>query len=236
MTIATEDFPTVIADLERMLRVMRYPCNLASQKEAKARIVDFVGQVRQKGVWDLWESSKSIPSMTYKAALLKAVPPSYQEAARAAFPVILEALHAMSVTSADHIAYVLATIEHESGFKPVVEQRAKSGTDLFNRQERYWPTGFYGRGFIQLTWINNYVRMGEKLNLPLKMQPNLALEPEVAARIAALGMRDGLFTGKKLSDFSHPDAYDFHNARTIINGLDCADKIALIAKRYRAVI
>lgn len=43
---------------------------------------------------------------------------------------------------------------------------------------------YFGRGFIQLTGKENYARAGKALNLPLLDQPDLASNPEVAAKIA----------------------------------------------------
>lgn len=43
---------------------------------------------------------------------------------------------------------------------------------------------YHGRGFIQLTGKDNYFRAGQALNLPLIDQPELAANPEIAAKIA----------------------------------------------------
>jgi predicted chitinase len=43
---------------------------------------------------------------------------------------------------------------------------------------------FHGRGFIQLTGRDNYTRAQKALGLPLLSQPELASNPEVAAKIA----------------------------------------------------
>jgi predicted chitinase len=44
---------------------------------------------------------------------------------------------------------------------------------------------YHGRGFIQLTGRSNYRAYGQKLGLPLEQNPELALRPDVAARILA---------------------------------------------------
>jgi len=49
---------------------------------------------------------------------------------------------------------------------------------------------YHGRGFIQLTGRANYRYYGQKLGLPLEQNPDLALEPEVAARILAQYFKD----------------------------------------------
>jgi len=49
---------------------------------------------------------------------------------------------------------------------------------------------YHGRGYIQLTGRANYRAYGDKLNVPLEQNPDLALQPEVAARILARYMKD----------------------------------------------
>jgi len=49
---------------------------------------------------------------------------------------------------------------------------------------------YHGRGYIQLTGRANYRSYGQKLGLPLEQNPDLALRPEVAARILARYMKD----------------------------------------------
>jgi peptidoglycan hydrolase-like protein with peptidoglycan-binding domain len=49
---------------------------------------------------------------------------------------------------------------------------------------------YHGRGFIQLTGRANYRAYGEKLAVPLEQNPDLALQPDVAARILARYFKD----------------------------------------------
>jgi predicted chitinase len=49
---------------------------------------------------------------------------------------------------------------------------------------------YHGRGFIQLTGRANYSGYGAKLGVPLEDQPELALDPAVAARILARYFKD----------------------------------------------
>jgi hypothetical protein len=130
------------------------------------------------------------------------------------------------------IAYIFATAIHETArtLEPIKERRAKSGTALRPRQDRYWLTGYYGRGFVQLTWKKNYARAGEALGVDLVGKPDLALDRKIAAAILVRGMIEGWFTGKRLAEFVNGKA-DYINARRVVNGLDKAEEIAQIARR-----
>lgn len=130
------------------------------------------------------------------------------------------------------IAYIFATAIHETArtLEPIKERRARPGTPLRARQDRYWLTGYYGRGFVQLTWKKNYARAGEALGVDLVGKPDLALDRKIAAAILVRGMIEGWFTGKRLAEFVNGKA-DYINARRVVNGLDKAEEIAQIARR-----
>jgi hypothetical protein len=130
------------------------------------------------------------------------------------------------------IAYFLATIKWETAntFSPIKERRARPGTAVRTLQDRYWGTGYYGRGYIQLTFRKNYARFG------IEDAPDKALEPDTAYEIASKGMTEGLFTGKKLGDYFSANSEDFIGARKIINGTDKASEIALIARKIQACL
>ena len=76
---------------------------------------------------------------------------------------------------------------------------------------------YRGRGYPQTTGRDNYQRFGKLLGLDLSGNPDLALQPAISARILILGMKDGLFTGRKLADFISGDKADYRGARAIIN-------------------
>ena len=126
------------------------------------------------------------------------------------------------------VAYILATIKHETAntFKPITEL----GSQKYLTQKRYYP--YIGRGYVQLTWDFNYRKFGKLLNIPLLEHPELANEPETAWKILEVGMVQGLYTGKKLSDYLNDTEMDFYNARKIINGLDQATTIKFYAGQY----
>jgi putative chitinase len=95
---------------------------------------------------------------------------------------------------------------------------------------------YYGRGLVQLTWDYNYKKMGPKIGIDLYNNPDLALEVRYAIPIMFIGMKEGLFTGKKFADFFNPTKEDWVNARRIINGLDKAKTIAGHARKYYSAI
>jgi len=131
----------------------------------------------------------------------------------------------------EQIAYVLATVEWETGgtFQPVREAYWKS--EEWRRQNlRYYP--YYGRGYVQLTWEANYRKYAKIMGLDLVGNPDLALQPEVALFILVHGFKTGAFTGKKLEDYINVNEADFIQARQCINGLDHAKEIAALAKKY----
>ena len=123
------------------------------------------------------------------------------------------------------LAYILATAWHESKLRPIREYRAKSGTALYEQQNRYWLSGYYGRGFVQLTWESNYRKMGAFLDINLVASPDLALQPKHAARIIVYGMMNGSFTGKSLGQYINVVRTDYKNARRVVNGTDKATLI-----------
>lgn len=145
-------------------------------------------------------------------------------------------------------AYALATAYHETAgtMQPIREaggpEYLRRNYDIAGRDPaRAKAHGntqpgdgvrFAGKGYVQLTWRDNYARADRKLGLngDLLNNPDLALRQDIAARIMRQGMTEGWFTGRKLSHFL-PSAGSatrdqFTKARAIINGFDRAAKIA----------
>ncbi len=139
------------------------------------------------------------------------------------------------------LVYILATAWHESKLKPVRERRAGSSqTWLRQLQDRYWSSGYYGRGFVQLTWESNYKKMSEFLGVDLVGNPDLALEPRYAADILVYGMMNGEFTRRSLSRYINIVQTDYYNARRVVNGTDRAslikDYAVLLQTEIRKVV
>lgn len=166
--------------------------------------------------------------------------PAVREYAHGSIPLLFKACATFGVTDTNQIAYILATVEHESMLGQWTEEFASGQayewrSDLGNNQ---WGDGprFKGRGYIQITGRDNYKRWSQLLGVDLIREPHRASEPDLAAEIAVRGMRDGSFTGHCLEDHINEDKQDFYNARRIVNGLDRAEHIAAIAREYVRVL
>lgn len=130
-------------------------------------------------------------------------------------------------------AYVLATAQWETAHTMEPVREAYWLSEAWRKNNlRYYP--WYGRGFVQLTWRDNYERAQARLGLGTMLtdNPDAAMEPDIAADILVLGMKEGWFTGKKLSDYITLQRSDFRNARRIVNAMDKADQIATLAEDY----
>ncbi|QIG68900.1 lysozyme-like protein [Rhizobium phage RHph_Y55] len=91
---------------------------------------------------------------------------------------------------------------------------------------------FRGRGLCQITGRANYERFAKLLGQPLDTNPDLVMDLDIAAKVMVVGMRDGLFTGRKLGDYFTSAKTDWVNARQIINRLDRANDIARYALEF----
>ncbi|MBB4347920.1 glycoside hydrolase family 19 protein [Aliirhizobium cellulosilyticum] len=95
---------------------------------------------------------------------------------------------------------------------------------------------YRGRGYCQITGKDNYGKFSDLLGIDLVANPDLALTDDVAGKIITIGMRDGIFTGKRLGDYFTSNGSDWVNARRIINGLDRANDIAGYGKKFYAAL
>ena len=93
---------------------------------------------------------------------------------------------------------------------------------------------------MQLTWDENYERADRELGLngALTADYDLALDPQVSARILVAGLEGGWFTGKGLRLFLPQVARreQFAAARKIVNGTDKAELIAGYAEIFQAAL
>lgn len=158
---------------------------------------------------------------------------------------ILKRWEASELTDLRWLAYMLATVYHETAktMEPIEEygkgKNYKYGKKIKRSGIPYTLPDklYYGRGYVQLTWYENYETMGKLLGIDLLNNPELALHPNIAAQIMFEGMTKGNsnfgdFTGKSLEHYFNDKKEDWVNARRIINGTDKADLIAGYGKKF----
>lgn len=161
---------------------------------------------------------------------------------------ILRACQKYHVTDAHHIANILAQVFHETGtyMLPIKEtvyashkDKNPSDASVIARLDAafrngqlswvktpYWRDGWFGRGPIQITHKANYEKVGKAIGVDLVTDKNRVLDPDIGAATAVVGMRDGLFTGKKLEEYDFPAALNAdtkNHPRRIVNGNDGTD-------------
>ncbi|MGB7442900.1 MAG: LysM peptidoglycan-binding domain-containing protein [Coleofasciculaceae cyanobacterium] len=168
------------------------------------------------------------------------VPSHLKSYANKSIPLIIAEAKQNEVEDIAHIAYIIATAEHESHLGRWMEELA-DGSQYEGRKDlgnirRGDGRLFKGRGYVQITGRSNYQLWSDSLGIDLVANPKRAAEPEIAAKILVQGMRDGSFTGVKLSNYINTAKRDFKNARRVINGLDQASKIARTAEGYLKVL
>lgn len=157
---------------------------------------------------------------------------------------LLDAFEQDGNLSVQEMAYMLATAYHETAatMLPIEEygkgrwRKYGQNIDIDGSRYKGLPHIYYGRGYVQLTWLTNYKLAGDKICVDLVNHPELALNPTYAAQIMIAGMREGWFTGKKLSDYIKTSKVDYVGARRIINGTDEARKIAGYAEIFEKAL
>ncbi len=157
---------------------------------------------------------------------------------------LLDAFEQDGKLTVQEMAYMLATSFHETAetMLPIEEygkgrgKRYGQNIDMDGSRYKGLSHIYYGRGYVQLTWLTNYKKAGDKICVDLVNHPELALNPSYAAQVMIVGMREGWFTGKKLSDYIKAGRADYVGARRIINGTDKAQLIAGYANQFEAAL
>lgn len=141
--------------------------------------------------------------------------------------------------SKNKISYILATAWHESKLLPI-EEIGKGKNKPYGINKKYSKIIYtkpnqiyYGRGFVQLTWYENYELFSKVLKIDLLNFPELALDTEIATKVLVVGMNKGYFTGVKLSQYFNEKGNNPIQARRIIN---VQDKALLIANYYSKIL
>lgn len=143
----------------------------------------------------------------------------------------------------EQCAYVAATVHHETGatYGTFKEQR-QVATDTPRRkevrrlQDRYWNTGYYGRGPIQLTWKWEYAAMEKATGRPLVSHPDLLLtDLPLGYQVAIYTMTDKSINGHEMSMYINKDKVDYYNCRRVVNILDQASLIQGYAIKFQDI-
>jgi len=127
-------------------------------------------------------------------------------------------------------AYILATAQRESTM----------GTNMSEFKDTAYQssggTQYYGRGYVQLTHKENYAKATQYLksqgmDVDLVANPELASRKDIAAKLLVHGMKNGMFTGRRLNEYINCNGrVDFSNARDIVNPKEGGENRASIAK------
>lgn len=154
--------------------------------------------------------------------------------------VILNEWERRGLEDTRYLAYILATTFHETAatMQPIAEYGKGRGRRYGHADPETGQT-YYGRGFVQITWRDNYKRFGDLLDIDLENNPDLALESETATQILFEGMIRGGFTGRALKHYFRDGTLesDWFNARKIINRLDKAERIGKQGRAFwRAIL
>jgi len=140
------------------------------------------------------------------------------------------------ITDPRWISYMLATVKHECAgtWKPIAEY-GKGEKREYGKIDKETGQAYYGRGYVQLTWKDNYKAMSSITGHDLVREPDLAMNADIAYKIMSFGMRNGSFTVVGLKKYVNPEKCDFVHARRIINGMDRAETIAEYANIIEAM-
>lgn len=131
-------------------------------------------------------------------------------------------------TDLRHLAYMLATTKHETASEMLpIEEYGKGEGMSYGVPDPETKQTYYGRGFVQLTWRENYARADAEIGLEndrsCEWHAENALVPTIAARIMFAGMAQGWFRSsdglpETLGRYFNETTDDPYNAREIING------------------
>lgn len=169
---------------------------------------------------------------------------------------ILDAFWAYGDGRIKTLAYGLATARREVGVGMVPVREGFKKTDAAARAHvrlfyghkgadwYCWPSGphghvYYGRGYVQMTWFENYNYAEHVTGLDFTANPDLALDPGIAGRLLFMGLLSGQWNRKGhgiahyLPDFG---ADDLMNARRTVNITDHWQEIAGHYREFLAAL
>jgi len=181
-----------------------------TKEAARVQITDWIKKYGQGQPYKSTSLLDSFIPKAYAAETTKVVakvPTNMKQAATKNVPIIIDAFKKEGITDKRAIAYALATAEHESSFVPKNEI---GGASQAQRLGYEGGANYAGRGFIQLTGISNYKKIGQYLKLDLVNHPELLNNPTTSARAMAAYF--------KLFGTATRAMKDFVDARRSVNG------------------
>ena len=142
------------------------------------------------------------------------------------------------------LAAFLAQMAHETGnFKYRREigggkSHYSGGGPWTDSSGKTYTAKYHGRGYVQLTHDYNYEKYGKRLGIDLLENPDLAMQGDVAARIAVMYWKDGvrpMVKGDWDNVFLHSAAVNNPSAKSSsdINGYD--DRVAKYNKYVKQI-
>lgn len=141
---------------------------------------------------------------------------AYHEAS----PALIAKTENLNYTSASRIRAVWPTrFKTAADAQPYVKNPQKLANLVYGG--RLGNTGpndgwtYRGRGHIQTTGKVNYDKLSKIVGVDLVKYPDRALETKISITSLVHGMITGMYTGKKLADYSLPAQY--FDARAIVN-------------------
>lgn len=178
---------------------------------------------------------------------------------------ILDAFVEVGDRFRDTLAYALATAYWETGRRMIPVREGFATTDAGARRavERLAakrgpksavaqyakPAGphghvYYGRGHVQLTWLENYAASSADAHVDLVKHPDAMLDPKISARVLIKGIMDGRWNrrGQGIRHYAEADGDpdmdhdDLVAARRTVNVQDKAAEIAVYAKAFEAAL
>ncbi len=166
---------------------------------------------------------------------------------------IIAGFEAVGDGDKDTLAYSLATPFLETGAKMIPVREGFALTDKGARAAvqrlalkrgpqsavaRYaLPVGpymhvYYGRGHVQLTWMENYAASSDDAGVDLVKNPDAMLDPVISARVLVRGLIDGRWNGRGhgLGYYEGPDDFlDQAEATEARRTVNVQDKAKLVA-------
>lgn len=148
-------------------------------------------------------SPTTTPAQAYPTPELvqKVCPDSDGNNIRKYLPFILKAMAEGGMVSKNDLIGVLCTIYVETTPFAPIEEYGKGG----GRHGIY-----YGRGFVQLTWKENYEKCGKAIGVDLVNSPALALKPDISAKALVWYFKTNGIP-------AYAARGDFDNVRSIVN-------------------